>query len=263
MGLFDKLFEKKECAICGGEIGLLGNRKLEDGNMCKKCAEKLSPWFTDRKESTVAEIQEQLAYREANKEKVAAFNVTRILGEDRKIYLDEDKMQFFVTNARDWKDANPDVLDFTQVTGVDLDTSESRTEEMRETPNGESVSYNPPRYTYYYDFDICITVNHPYFDDMKFSLSGGGIHIEGTGYGFDPKRHPDYVECAEMGNEIKEILRNLFVLLDTYGDGACAMNIGGMDIDGVDQINGLSRVLIEVETRPVTACEGGGPNGCS
>ncbi|MBQ2412622.1 MAG: DUF4428 domain-containing protein, partial [Anaerotignum sp.] len=74
MGLFDKLFEKKECAICGGEIGLLGNRKLEDGNMCKKCAEKLSPWFTDRKESTVAEIQEQLAYREANKEKVAAFN---------------------------------------------------------------------------------------------------------------------------------------------------------------------------------------------
>ena len=35
MGLFGKLFEKKECAICGGEIGLLGNRKLEDGNMCK------------------------------------------------------------------------------------------------------------------------------------------------------------------------------------------------------------------------------------
>ena len=28
MGLFGKLFEKKECAICGGEIGLLGNRKL-------------------------------------------------------------------------------------------------------------------------------------------------------------------------------------------------------------------------------------------
>ena len=41
MGLFGKLFEKKECAICGGEIGLLGNRKLEDGNMCKACAAKL------------------------------------------------------------------------------------------------------------------------------------------------------------------------------------------------------------------------------
>jgi len=38
MGFFSKLFEKKECAFCGGEIGMLGNRKLEDGNMCKTCA---------------------------------------------------------------------------------------------------------------------------------------------------------------------------------------------------------------------------------
>ena len=30
MGLFD-VFKKKECDICGGEIGMLGNRKLEDG----------------------------------------------------------------------------------------------------------------------------------------------------------------------------------------------------------------------------------------
>ncbi|MBR5490035.1 MAG: DUF4428 domain-containing protein, partial [Oscillospiraceae bacterium] len=42
MGLFDA-FKKKQCDICGGEIGLLGNRKLEDGNMCKNCARKLSP----------------------------------------------------------------------------------------------------------------------------------------------------------------------------------------------------------------------------
>ena len=61
MGLFGKLFEKKECSVCGGEIGLLGNRKLEDGNLCKNCAAKLSPWFSDRRQSTVAEIQEQLA----------------------------------------------------------------------------------------------------------------------------------------------------------------------------------------------------------
>ena len=68
MGLFGKLFEKKECAICGGEIGLLGNRKLEDGNMCKACAAKLSPWFDERRHSTVAQIEEQLEYRESNKE---------------------------------------------------------------------------------------------------------------------------------------------------------------------------------------------------
>ena len=36
MGLFDK----KYCDICGEKIGLLGNRKLEDGNLCKDCAKK-------------------------------------------------------------------------------------------------------------------------------------------------------------------------------------------------------------------------------
>ena len=59
MGLFDKLFEKKICDICGGEIGLLGNRKLEDGNCCKTCAGKLSPFFSDRRSSTVEEIKQQ------------------------------------------------------------------------------------------------------------------------------------------------------------------------------------------------------------
>ena len=49
MGFFKNLFEKKVCDICGEEIGLLGNRKLEDGNCCKDCAKKLSPWFTERK----------------------------------------------------------------------------------------------------------------------------------------------------------------------------------------------------------------------
>ncbi|MDO4530557.1 MAG: DUF4428 domain-containing protein [Bacillota bacterium] len=210
MGLFGKLFEKKECAICGGEIGLLGNRKLEDGNMCKECAKKLSPWFTDRKESTVAEIEEQLAYREANRERVEAFQVTRILGEDKKIYLDEDKMQFFVSGERNWKEENPDILDFTQVTGVDLDTSERHTEEKRQTPDGEWVSYNPPRYTYYYDFDIAIMVNHPYFECMKFQLNRSSVTIEESGrrgfFGGGHTDHPRIREYEELGYEIKRVL---------------------------------------------------------
>jgi len=64
MGLFDK----KYCDICGEKIGLLGNRKLENGNLCKNCAKKLSPWFSDRRNSTVEEIRAQLTYREENQE---------------------------------------------------------------------------------------------------------------------------------------------------------------------------------------------------
>ena len=96
MGLFDKKF----CSICGEKIGLLGNRKLEDGNLCKDCAAKLSPWFTERKQSTVEEIKEQLAYREANKEAVSAFQTTRTLGRNmssicRHIKIEPLKFQGF------------------------------------------------------------------------------------------------------------------------------------------------------------------------
>ena len=56
MGLFDK----KNCDICGEKIGMLGNRKLEDGNMCKDCAKKLSPFCDDRRRCTLEQIKAQL-----------------------------------------------------------------------------------------------------------------------------------------------------------------------------------------------------------
>lgn len=71
MGLFDKFLEKKECGICGKELGLLGKTKLQDGYMCKDCARGLSPFFTRARESTVAQIEQQLAWREKNRERVA------------------------------------------------------------------------------------------------------------------------------------------------------------------------------------------------
>ena len=82
MGLFDK----KYCDVCGEKIGLLGNRKLEDGNLCKNCAAKLSPWFTQRRKSNLAEIKEQLADREENKKAVAAFHCTHTLGQYNRVF---------------------------------------------------------------------------------------------------------------------------------------------------------------------------------
>lgn len=174
MGLFDK----KYCDICGEKIGLLGNRKLEDGNLCKDCAKKLSPWFSERRNSTVSEIKEQLAYREKNRERAAQFRTTRSYGEDWKLLLDEEHRWFTVTRARDLADANPDILDYTALTGCRVDIDESRTEQMREDADGKEVSYVPPRYEYSYDFDIIISVNHPYFDEMRFRLNDSFVYIE-------------------------------------------------------------------------------------
>ncbi|MBU5458764.1 DUF4428 domain-containing protein, partial [Oscillibacter sp. MSJ-31] len=174
MGLFDK----KYCDICGEKIGLLGNRKLEDGNLCKDCAKKLSPWFSDRRRSTVEDIKEQLAYREENRGRAAQFRITRTYGESWKVLIDEEHRWFTVTCARDLADANPDILDYTALTGCRVDIDESRTELTREDADGKEVSYVPPRYEYSYDFDIIISVNHPYFNEMRFRLNDSSVYIE-------------------------------------------------------------------------------------
>ena len=207
MGLFGKLFEKENCAFCGKELGVFGKKKLEDGVMCGKCQEKLSPWFTDRKQSTIAEIQAQLDYREANKEKVAAFSTTRAFGSYTKLLLDEDNRKFMVTSARNLEEANPDVLDFSDVTGCTVDIDESRDEQTRTDPEGKEISYNPPRYTYSYDFDVIINVRNPYFDEMRFKLNGSSVEIETRGtIPPRPENNIEYREYKKMGEEIKEAL---------------------------------------------------------
>lgn len=215
MGLFDK----KYCNICAEKIGLLGNRKLEDGNLCKNCAKKLSPWFEDRRHSTVEEIRAQLQYREENRGRAAQFCVTRSMGEFTKVLLDEQHRWLTVTSAHDLAEANPDILDFDAVTGCRMDIKEDRSEVMREGPDGKEVSYNPPRYMYSYDFRIIISVRNPYFDEMRLRLNssdvemtpmpgtslGGRFNRIGSSFmrgGFDPMDYPEYRKYYNMAEEI-------------------------------------------------------------
>ena len=178
MGLFDK----KYCDICGDKIGLLGNRKLENGNMCKDCAKKLSPFFSDRRSSTVDEIKQQLAYREQNKQILAGFSPMFTFGEDDKIYIDPMKQSFVVSsrNPGSWSDENPDVIPLSSVTGCTLRVDEDRDELYTEGKDGQRVSYNPPRYKFTYDFYIEIKVNNPYFDEITARLNDSDVEGMGT-----------------------------------------------------------------------------------
>ncbi len=200
MALFGKLFEKKICDVCGEEIKFLGNRKLEDGNLCKDCAKKLSPWFSERRHSTVAEIKEQLAYREANKAEVSAFHTTRTLGERTKVLLDEDARKFMVTSASDLQEANPDVLRFDDVTGCELDIDERKVEQKTKNAEGKEVSFNPPRYKYEYNISVIINVNNPYFDEMRFQINPSTLQ---------GKTDPDYRRCEAIGLEIRKTFREI------------------------------------------------------
>ncbi|MBQ6474591.1 MAG: DUF4428 domain-containing protein [Clostridia bacterium] len=197
MALFGKIFEKKNCDICGNEIKFMGNRKLEDGNLCKECASKLSPFFSERRRSTVEDIRGQLEYREANQTEVAAFNVTRTLGNNTKVLLDEDAQKFIVTSATNWQSANPDVIPFSQMTGCESEIKETKTEIMRTLPDGKKESYNPKRYDTDYDFYIKINVNNPYFDEISFKVNPTRI---------DKAMSIEYKEAERVTEEIKRAL---------------------------------------------------------
>lgn len=196
MGLFDKKF----CDVCGEKIGMLGNRKLEDGNICKDCAKKLSPWFDDRRLGTLEEIKSQLQMREENRSLVSSFRPGRVIRSDRyNLYIDE-RQQLFAASVNLDREDNPDIISLSQITGCNLDVDEMRTEEYRTDRDGERESYNPPRYSYSYDYYFYIYLNHPYIHEMKLKLNSMDISED------DRNRRHD-VERA--GQEMMSYLQNV------------------------------------------------------
>ena len=225
MGFFSKLFEKKECAFCGEEAGLIGNRKLEDGNMCSKCAKKLSPWFSDRRNSTVAEIGEQLAYREQNAKELEQFRIDRVIGENYRMYIEEENgipKRFFISSATKPLETNPDIVSFKDVMTCVGDVRMDKKELKERTEDGQMVSYSPRRFEYTYWFDVELTIiNNPYFDKMKMQLNSSPVTIKveeddrsdfgwddvlfGTPRKDDPTRDRRYRELHKQMTEIEQI----------------------------------------------------------
>ena len=264
MGFFKKMFEKKECSLCGGEIGLLGNRKLEDGNCCKECAAKLSPWFDDRRHSTVAQIQAQLTYREENRAALDGFRPTLAFGEGYKLRAELENgvpSRFVIERYDGYKDENSDLVSFRDVTSFNIDIQEDRDELKFENSQGEEVSYNPPRYEYSYDFYGEITVNHPYFDDMRFRVNGETLNLEtanqrpvgiraNIGMGamrrdFDPTLYPEYRKYRKDCDDLEELFR-------------CGMN--GMVLPGYE---GAAAPAAEpVSAEPAAPAAPAGPKFC-
>ena len=219
MGLFDK----KYCDVCGEKISLLGNRKVDDGNLCKECAKKLSPWFSERRHSTIESIKEQLEYRLSNQIKTADFYISRTIGEHYKLIIDDFNHKFAVSTGELPLASNPDILDFSQAAGIDLKIDENR-RELKRTVDGRQESYNPPKYEYSYTFKATIYVTgNPYFDEMSFSISNGSVNTgehnmsEGfstsgwsviknyaTAPGLDK-----YQKYIKIGNEMKEAIESM------------------------------------------------------
>ena len=186
MGLFDK----KNCDICGEKIGLLGNRKLDDGNLCKNCARKLSPWFEERRHSTVEDIKRQLAYREQNKQLVQSFVVTRQFATNTyNVFIDDTKGNFTVAHNLDTTE-NPDIVPLSSIVMCKMEVQQDRREETY-TKDGKTVSYQPP--VYRYEYTMRIKVRTEWFDDMDFRLCNSRL---------DEKDRMEIMEIEQVANQI-------------------------------------------------------------
>ncbi len=83
------------------------------------------------------------------------------------------------------------------------------------------------------------------------SLDGIAEHsYASTSFGrFDQYLYPFYREAVRKGiseKEIKNLLREFFRKLNRYGDGAGAVNLGGVDTSGKDLFNDFSRISVDV-----------------
>ena len=218
MGLFDA-FKKKDCEICGKEVGLFGYKKLEDGEICKDCIKLLSPWFDDRRHSTVDQIKQQLSYREENRAALVGFRPTVAFGERytlRAELVNGVPTRFVVERTDSYKEENADIISFRDVTSFNIDVQETKRELMARNSKGEEVSYHPPRYEYSYDFYAEIHVNHPYFNEITFQLNRDSVDLETverrsgfgvTRSGFDPTLYPEYRQFRGECDELEDLFR--------------------------------------------------------
>ena len=220
MGLFDR-FKKQDCEICGKEVGMFGYKKLEDGEICKDCVKLLSPWFDDRRHSTVAQIKQQLAYREENRAALNGFRPSVAYGERfvlRAEIVDGVPRRFVVQRTDNFKEENADIINFKDVTSFNIDVHEHDRELKRRNAEGDMVSYVPPRYEYSYDFYAEIQVNHPYFSQIRFEINRNTINLEtierrssfGGSFlrtGFDPSLYPEYRQYRTQCDELEELFR--------------------------------------------------------
>ena len=202
MGLFDA----KYCSICATKIGLLGGRKLADGILCKDCAKKLSPLFSDRRESTVAQIQAQLEYREANKADVAAFKPSKLFELNRYLFVDEENGTFLVNYRKAYENDNPDVIRLSQITGFEPEYKETKKEVKGKDAEGKEFSYKPPRWETEYEIGLNVKIDSPWFDEVSLKI-GDDIVIPSVGnQPVEPFMSEEYRNAYVLMQEVENAL---------------------------------------------------------
>lgn len=176
MGLFSK-----KCSICGEKAGMISGKKLVDGNICGDCINKLSPWFDAFSDSTVDDIKAQMAWRDSQKDQLAAFNMTKAWGikkypDAMQFIFDREKKLFTVVPGPEesFKDRKPDIFSFSDALNVTLEVDEYWSEKGGEFDPRGIGQLTQDRYKdvfWRYDFYLVIKMNHPFIEEIRYKMN--------------------------------------------------------------------------------------------
>ena len=172
----------KTCTLCGNASGMLHSKRLADGYICSDCVDKLSPWFNDYRNTTVAEIARQLQYRKENREKLDSFEVTEAWGVKRypdapQFIFDKDQRIFVIVEgpAETFRERNPDMIWFDQVEDLYLEVDEYWTEgkgDHEPRPVNQDLPQEKYKDVYWrYDFYLNMKTTHPYVPEIRYQMN--------------------------------------------------------------------------------------------
>ena len=198
--------EEYLCGLCGNPVDPETGTEYYDGWICEDCLAKLSPWIEDFEALDQDDLEEQLQLREENRKALKEFCPTRsfaLPGMTEKIYLDDEKGTFLVTENRDILEENPDLFSLEEVIDASLQVDDDR-EKL-----GDHL------YDYSYDLSFEIVLDHAYVDEIVFSLHPETLHFESEeksflGFGgFEPDEQPAYRAIAEFGQDLSDALTGM------------------------------------------------------
>ena len=129
-----------------------------------------------------------------------------------------------------WDEENPDVMPIASITSCGLDIDEDRDEIYMKNGQGQNVSYNPPRYNFYYNFKLKFLVSNPYFDDFEVRLNN--FRVEGMG-------SMEYNRYQKMAMDIMAALGVNGNVNMSGGMGMNNMGMGGMPMGGAMPMNNM------------------------
>ena len=132
-------------------------------------------------------------------------------------------------------DVNPDILDLSQVTSCRLEVKQNRKEEQYRDKDGNLKDYNPPRYTYTYDYWIRLAVSSPWFDDMDFQLNSFSIDDQERAKMMNMESVGGQIVAALTGNAYSQPMGGM------QGNAMYGQPMGGMQGNVMygQQMNGM------------------------